>query len=116
MGVRRVLIPVQALPTSLPGTAQFTYGATGNNSKMNVRLIRASNRDSAAHPVTIHHTTGGAAAANGNIIWPAVEVPANTLIKDCYDVGEMPMTAGDELFIFSDSALVNIYVSGEADE
>ena len=116
MGVRDVLLPVTACPTALPGTPQYTYGATNNNSKMSVRLIRAVNRDSSAHPVTIHHTTGGAAAENGNIIWPAVSVPANTMVKDCYDVGEMVMKSGDALYIFSDSALVNFYVSGEADE
>lgn len=116
MGVRDVLLDVQALPTSLPGSPQYTYATTNLNAKMNVRLIRASNRDSAAHPVTIHHTTGGAAASNSNIIWPAISVPANKTASECNEVGEFIMKAGDSLYIFSDSALVNIYVSGEADE
>lgn len=116
MGVREVLLAVQALPTSLPGTAQYTYNVTGTNQKMNIRGLIYANRDSADHPVTLHHTTGGAAAANGNIRWPATVVPANTLWEDCFEVGEWVLTAGDAIYIFSDSALVNVYMSGEADE
>lgn len=116
MSVRDVLIPLQALPTSLPGAAQYVYGTAGTNQKMHIRGLVIANADSAAHTFTLHHVASGGSPGNGNRRWTNCPIDPNTTYEEEYIESEWLMQAGDSIWAFSDSALVNIFLSGEADE
>ena len=116
MAVRDILIPLQALPTSLPGTAQYTFGTSGTNQKMHVRGLVLANGDSSEHTFTLHHVAAGGSATNSNRRFAGIAIAANTTYEEEYLESEWIMRAGDAIFAFADDALVNIFLSGEADE
>lgn len=113
MAALRPLIETTELPTSLPGTPQYTQQVGDTNTMCAVGGLRISNTSSGTRTFTIHHVTYGGATATTNKIFDAITIAGKTTYEIGYGPSEWPLAGGDEIYAFADGSGVNLSMSGE---
>lgn len=111
-----IIIPLQALPNALPGTAQYTFSTSNTNAKLDIRGLVIVNTSGATRTFTIHHVASGGSATSSNARFDTIAIAAKTTYEIGYEDGEWTLRAGDAIFAFADDTTVNIAVTGNSYE
>lgn len=111
-GAGKVLVPIQALPGSINGSAHYTV--TGTGTKAVIRGQSFSNITGGAVTITLHWVPSGETPGNSNKRLGATSLAANTTWEPEYQDGAWVMELGDALWCFASAAnSINWSVSGD---